>query len=118
MYPFMTIDEAAVVYSALTQAEQVRVLASFAHGLTIAARDTYEFQAPGVRAPERLRAINEVQHRVLAHICSLLAQSELRYPDDVLVSIMLSQDDDQHLRGQAMWAFQEGLKKSKVVPSA
>ena len=38
---------------------QLRVLATLGHNLTIAARDTYEFQAPGVRAPQRLRDINE-----------------------------------------------------------
>jgi hypothetical protein len=108
----MTVDEAAAVYSALPQAEQVRFLASFCHRLTIAARDTYEFQAPGVRAPEQLRAINEIQHRVLAHICSLLRERESRYPDDVLVSIMLAQDD-QHLSGPAVRAFQDALKNDE-----
>jgi hypothetical protein len=106
----VTVEEAAHAYSALAAGEQARFLALFGHGLTIAARDAYEFQAPGVRAPERLRAINEIQHRVLAHIHSLLTNGEWRYPDDVLVSIML-EHDDMHLHGQAMWAFEEALKK-------
>ena len=50
---------------------QLRVLAAFGHNLTIAARDTYAVDERGVRAPDRLRDINEIQHRVLAHILAL-----------------------------------------------
>ena len=50
---------------------QLLVLATFGHNLTIAARDTYEFQAPGVRAPQRLRDTNEIQHRLFGHILAL-----------------------------------------------
>jgi hypothetical protein len=109
----MTVDEAAQVFSVLAPIEQVKFLALFAVNLTIVARDTYEFQAPGVRSPERLRAVNEIQHRVVQHIHSLLTAGEWRYSDDVLLSIMLATDDnDEDLRGQAMWAFQDAMKKS------
>jgi hypothetical protein len=115
----MTVDEAAQVFSVLAPIEQVKCLALFAHNLTIAARDTYEFQAPGVRAPERLRAVNEIQHRVLQHIHSLLTASEWRYPDEVLLSIMLAEENsDGHLREQANWAFQDAMKKSNVLRGA
>ena len=105
----MTIDDAARSYASLSGEAQAQFLALFGHNLTIAARDTYEFQASGVQAPDRLRAINEIQHRVLAHIHSLLAQCEQRYPDDVLVSIVLG--DYELVRAQARWAFEDALKK-------
>jgi hypothetical protein len=99
----MDLSEATRRLSALSAEAQLRLLASFGHNLTVAARDTYEFQAPGVREPMRLRQINEIQHRVLAHILALSKSNQFRYPDDVLISIMLEHDDG-HLRAQALWA--------------
>jgi hypothetical protein len=113
----MTIEEAVRAFSRLPADGQAEFLARFGHNLTIAARDTYDFQAPTVRSPERLRAINEIQHRVLSHILALLVNGEWRYPDDALVSIML-EHDDEHLRRQAAWAFEDAMKKADVVPAA
>jgi hypothetical protein len=113
----MTIEEAARTFAGLSADAQALFLARFGHNLTVAARDTYDFQAPTVRAPERLRALNEIQHRVLSHIHALLAQGEWRYPDDTLVSIFL-EHADQHLQRQAMWAFEDAMKRSNAVPAA
>ncbi len=106
----MDPSEATRRLSALSAEAQLRLLASFGHNLTVAARDTYEFQAPGVREPMRLRQINEIQHRVLAHILALSKSNQFRYPDDVLISIMLEHDDG-HLRAQALWAYEDALKR-------
>ena len=106
----MDLAKATQVFRSLAAEAQLRLLAAFGHNLTIAARDTYEFQAPGVRSPERLRGINEIQHRVFAHILKLSKSEGPRYPDDVLVSIML-ENDDEHLRKQAIWAFEDAFKR-------
>jgi hypothetical protein len=89
--------------------DQLRVLAALGHNLTIAARDTYEFQAPGVRAPQRLRDINEIQHRVFGHIRALTTADKWRYPDDVLISIVLELGDE-HVRAQSLWALRDALE--------
>jgi hypothetical protein len=57
-----------------------------------------------------LRQINEIQHRVLAQILALSTRNERRYPDDVLISIML-EHEDKHLEVQAWWAFNDALKR-------
>jgi hypothetical protein len=106
----MEQTEVTLRFQQLSADKQIRVLAAFGHNLTIAARDTYEFQAPGVRAPERLRSINEIQHRVLAHILALITQNACRYPDETLLSIALEHDDD-HLRAQALWALEDDLNR-------
>lgn len=93
----------------LTPDAQLRVLAALGHNLTIAARDTYEFQAPGVRAPQRLRDINEIQHRVFEHILALATVDKWRYPDDDLISIVLELGDE-HVRAQSLWALQDALE--------
>jgi len=63
-----------------------------------------------VRAPDRLRAINEIQHRVFSHLRTVLTEGERRYPDDVFVGILLDHEDD-HLRVQAVWCFEDALKR-------
>ena len=109
----MDLAEATRQLSSLPTEAQLRLVAKFGHNLTIAARETYEFQAPGVRAPQRLRQINEVQHRILAHILALSTENAWRYPDDVLISIML-EHEDEHLSAQAKWAFEDALKRVRA----
>jgi hypothetical protein len=106
----MENEEAKRRFRGLPPDAQLRVLATFGHNLTIAARDTYEFQAPGVRAPQRLRDINEIQHRVLAHILALASVNKWRYPDDDLLSIVFELGDD-HVRSQSLWALDDALQR-------
>ena len=106
----MDLHAAVRQFSSLSAEMQLRLLARFGHNLTVAARDTYEVQQTGVHSPERLREINEIQHRVLAHILALSEGNEWRYPDDTLVSIMLDHEDKK-LEAQTWWAFNEALKR-------
>ena len=106
----MEHEEVKRRFRSLPPDAQLRVLATFGHNLTIAARDTYEFQAPGVRAPQRLRDINEIQHRVLEHILALASVNKWRYPDDDLLSIVLDLGDD-HVRSQSLWALNDALQR-------
>jgi len=101
-------------FARLGRERQIKFLAVLGHNLTIAARDTYEFQSSHVVSPERLRQINEIQHRVFGHIIALLKDDVGRYPDDVLVSIVLDQQDDR-LRKQAFWAFDDALRKANAA---
>jgi hypothetical protein len=96
-------------FRSLTPDAQLRVLAALGHNLTIAARDTYEFQGPGVRAPQRLRDITEIQHRIFGHIAALATDSS-RYPDDDLMSIVLELGDE-HVRAQSLRALQDALTR-------
>lgn len=107
----MPHDELVRRYQRLPVGGQLRVLAGFGHDLTIAARDTYDVQAPGVRAPERLRAINELQHQILGHIVALMNAEASRYPDDVLLAIVLEDDDDEGWRAQVRQAFTHALNR-------
>ena len=107
----MDHDEAKHRFKNLRQEEQLRVLAMFGHNLTIVARDMYESQALGVRAPERLRAINEIQHRVFGHIRALTAADADRYPDEVLLSIFFELGDEQ-LQLETLWAMGDALQRA------
>jgi hypothetical protein len=91
----MTADEVVTAYAALDPTRQIRVLADFAHRLTITARGTYIPGTQDVADPRRLRMLNEVQHRVTGHIRNLLAEDSRRSPDDVLAHIAMAEDDSE-----------------------
>ncbi len=105
----MEHTEATRRFSGLSTEQQIRVLAAFGHNLTVAARDTYEVGAAGVENPERLRDINEIQHRLWAHIASLATSGARRYPDNSLLAIAFT-FGDQHLQTQTRQAFEHALK--------
>lgn len=95
----MTPDEAVAAYSALSESEQLRVLADYAHDLTVIARDTYLPQTQDIAHPRRLRLLNEVQHRVTGHMRRLISGDSKRHPDDVIVRIIVAEDDAEPLKG-------------------
>jgi hypothetical protein len=97
-------------FRSLPPAAQIEVLVRLAHELTIVGRDAYEPSSLGLRHPQRLRWLNEVQHRVTSHVLALLAADPGRYPDEVLVSIVLEQDDPE-LRRQVAAAFARSLSQ-------
>jgi hypothetical protein len=95
----MTSDEAVAAYSALSASEQLRVLADYAHNLTVMARGTYAPQMEGIANPPRLRQLNEVQHRITGHMRHLISGNAKRYPDDVIVRTIIAEDDAELLSG-------------------
>jgi hypothetical protein len=68
--------------------------------LTILARDTYAVEEDGLTNPSRLRIMNEIQHRVTGFLMALHKNDAKRYPDDVLVRIILEHPEDQDLQRQ------------------
>jgi hypothetical protein len=66
---------------------------------------TYEVGEEGLTNPSRLRLINEVQHRVISFLMALIKNEEKRYPDEVLVRIILEHPEDLELQRQLQEAF-------------
>jgi hypothetical protein len=83
-----------------TAHEKIDFLVQFAHALTILARDTYAVGEDGLTNPSRLRIINEIQHRVTGCLMALCRNDSKRYPDDVLVRILLEHPEDLDLQHQ------------------
>src|SRR5262245_32316181 len=110
----MNTSQLVDTFRGLPTAAQVQALVRLAHELTIVGRDTYEVSSPGLRHPHRLRCLNEAQHRVVSHVLALLTADPGRYPDDVLVSIILEQDDPE-LRQQVAAAFARSLSSRAVA---
>ena len=110
----MDITRLAGEFRSLSQAAQIEALVRLGHELTIVGRDAYEPGSLELRYPQRLRALNEVQHLITSHVLALLTTDPHRYPDDVLTSIILEQDDAD-LRGQVTAAFARTLFPQTVA---
>ena len=98
-------------YSSLSRDAQLRVLATFGHLLTLAGREAYDDQDDEGQGPLRLRDINEILHRVLSHIHALASHDRARYPDTVLVAILL-EFGDERLRTQALSTLRSALDRN------
>src|SRR5580700_10068118 len=65
-----------------------------AAGLTVFARSTYVPGTEEIAEPARLRRLNELQHRILYYLLALHQGNTKRYPDELILDIML--DDYPH----------------------
>lgn len=101
----MTVDEAVSVFVSYPSEEKAEFLAQLMHELTIIARDSYEVGQDGLTNPQRVRRVNEVQHRVSAFLLALLHNDLKRYPDDLLVKLVLEHPEDNILEQQLSDAF-------------
>jgi hypothetical protein len=101
----MNSDEAVTAFMNLSADQQVRALATYAFRLTINARSTYAPGSGDIADPHRLRFLNEVQHRVIGHICKLLALDQERYSDNDLARIAI-EDGDPELLASFMVAIE------------
>jgi hypothetical protein len=101
----MTSDEAAAIFSSYSPGEKSEFLARLIYELTLIAREGYEAGGEGLNDPQRVRRVNEVQHRLSAFLWALLRGDSKRYPDEVLWRIVLEQADDPALGRQLGEAF-------------
>jgi hypothetical protein len=101
----MTVDEAINVFVSYSSEDKKEFLAHLMYELTVVARDSYAAGQDGLTNPQRVRSINEVQHRVSAFLWALLRNDPQRYPDDILVRIILEHPDDDDLQQQLTESF-------------
>jgi hypothetical protein len=94
------VHQALETFCKYAPQEKIDFLVQFAHALTILARDTYAVGEDGLTNPVRLRIINEIQHRVTGCLMALCKDAAKRYPDDVLVRILLDHPEDLDLQRQ------------------
>ena len=110
----MTVDEAIALFSSYSTEEKEEFLAHFMHELSIIARDSYEVGQDGLTNPPRVRRINEVQHKVSAFLCAILQGDPQRFPENVLVKIILEHPDDAILERQLGESFAR-LTRNRVT---
>ena len=113
----MNTSDAVASFSALGSDGKACFLALLAHELTIVARHTYEVGGNSLTDPGRMRAMNEVQHGLLGFLAALLMDDPRRYPDEVLVRIVLEHPDNAVLQQQLSEAFGRALSLTKRLPN-
>jgi hypothetical protein len=97
--------------------EQLRFLSLLGEWLTITGRDTYKPQTEELLCPARLRAINEIQHVIFGHLSALASDDSHRYPDDVLMAIILEHVQDRVLKKQVQRAFERAAQFIEKNPA-
>ena len=111
----MTVDEAVAIFSSYPTKEKEEFIAQLIYELTVVARDSYEAGRDGLTNPQRVRRINEAQHKLSAFLRKLLRDDPQRYPDDSLVRIVLEQPDDDALAWQMAAAFERAHRLTSSV---
>ncbi|MCS6977742.1 MAG: hypothetical protein NZM31_12150 [Gemmatales bacterium] len=96
----MSTERLTRIFASLPAASQIEVLVRVAFELTVLAREYYSPES-GIQSRERLREINEVQHLILGHVLALLSADPHRYPDDMLMNLILSETDPELAAGIA-----------------
>jgi hypothetical protein len=76
----LTIDQAIERFEPLSPGDKVRVLGQMSYHFTIAGRDV-STQGDCQQQRDKLVALNEIQHKLVAQILALLKNSSDRYPD-------------------------------------
>jgi hypothetical protein len=101
----MTVDEAINVFVSYSSEDKKEFLAHLMYELTVVVRDSYAVGQDGLTNPQRVRSINEVQHRVSAFLWALLRDDPQRYPDDILVRAILEHPGNNDLQQQLTESF-------------
>lgn len=111
----MTIEEAIEIFSNLTADEQKSFLAHFSHHLTVVARDAYEPGTENIINQPKMRWINEIQHRISYHLLALVENNSERYPDEVLIRIILEHSSNKSFETEIKRAFEQVAKRFTVT---
>jgi hypothetical protein len=112
----MDIGSAITFLQTLSQSEKTHVLARLCHDLTAIARDTYG-DGRGVQFPERLRAFNEIQHRMTGFLTSLLDGDINCCPDESIATIFFGQREDMHIVKLLAFVFERVCQTVSHCPS-
>jgi hypothetical protein len=106
--------EPALAFSQMPRENNIRFLSRLAFELTIVGRDSYIPQTEDLSHPAHLRAINELQHKILSYLCALTSNDRALYPDNVLIAIILEAGKDVIQRSQVHDAFDRALSSIPV----
>lgn len=108
----MTQAELTIRYSALDSTAKVRFLAIAAHILTVSLRSDYD--SPDL--PERLHRLqgaNELQHHLSAELLHHHDGDLKRYPDDVLIALLIEKAAYYRLGGDLGWAVTQAIERAQ-----
>jgi hypothetical protein len=106
----ITPKECELAIAAMKPDEEIHFLAVLGHWLTVVARGTYEFQAPGVNDPITLRYFNEIHHRLYAQIRSLSMNGKGGLDAEDMTSWLVGEGRPEEFQAGCLWAFEQSLR--------
>ncbi|HTR87319.1 MAG TPA: hypothetical protein VMI56_22745 [Reyranella sp.] len=92
-------------YAAWDRRRQEIFLAEVASWLTLEGRGTYIPGGMDLADAPRMRKINEAVHRILGHLTALMAGSEERRPDNVMIDLIVDLFRDVGANPQRLFEF-------------
>jgi hypothetical protein len=101
----MNIDSEIRHFSGLSANEQARFLARFMYELTLEARNFYGPGGEQAIDANKLRFVNEVQHRVTRFIEQILIDDPARSSDDVMLRLLLASRAEKSIEGLVHAAY-------------
>ncbi len=113
----MRLEKADVVqeYSAVSDADKLRLLASLARNLTASARGVqFDYRSFASIASQKLLAFNDLQEQISTMTVQLLEHDDNRYPDDVFVEVLFDLAEKADVADELAWAFTTALAQAHV----
>lgn len=112
----MNQESATALLASLAENKKLGMLANLSYHLTIVARDTYGAEGT-VKDARRLRAINEIQHRVTAALRTLTEGGNSHgIPNDSLAALFFAKRDDETLARLLAFAFEQAANCVVAAP--
>ena len=104
----MDIAEAKNQYNALDLDQKKNFLVRLSHAFTITGRECYEPDGDGLQHPKSLRALNEIQHRIMGASMALGTKSSTDETRDWVIELVLNHDNAL-LKARSGWAFETAI---------
>jgi hypothetical protein len=95
-------------YFRFSAAEKQHFLTAFIENMTIAVRDAYQLD-PEAQAT-KLKAWNELLHRIVGNLREALRNSTNCFPDEVLFAMIRDTASDEPFRSQIEWAVRDAYR--------
>ena len=106
----MNIDSEVRHFQELSSVDKARFLAHFMYELTLEARNFYGSAGEQAIDLEKLRFINEVQHRVTRLIEQILVDDPARSTDDVMLRLLLAPRKEKAIEGLMHTAYSRTIQ--------
>ena len=107
----MTKSELLRMYTALNSFAKARFLAILSHYLTIYMRGDYDESVDCTRRVKRPMGANELQHHISSELGHHLDEDADRYPDEVLLNILLEKAHYYEISSELQQAFIGATKR-------
>ena len=107
----LDLQSATKFLASLSAEQKCRMLARLCHFLTIIGRDTYGSN-DNVKDVERLRTLNEIQHRITGVMLNVLVNGDdSQLTDGSLAAIFFRRRDDSALADLLAFAFEQSTNR-------